>query len=144
MIRYTIIIVMLLSFMGFRSCDSHNIKVPLFTDCITLSDSITCIDKRLNNNRIDIIIDGIQALDALNFEQKEELINYFNTNRRVIIRNKEFNIPIVFIGYFRGYFLTPPEDRFMLEGFMDSKLQELEKYRKKCGKLQEGRMVCNN
>jgi hypothetical protein len=135
---------MLLSFMSFRSCDSHNIKVPLFEDCIMISTSITCVDKRLSNTKIDTIIDGIQALDALSVEDQDELINYFQKNRRRIIKRREFNIPFKYIGYFRGYFLTPPKDRFELEGFMDKNLQELEKYRRKCGDLQDGRMVCNN
>lgn len=144
MIRISIIILMLLSFMGFRSCDREYIKVPLFEDCILVTSSILCIDKRLSNIKIDQIIDGIQSMDSIPAIQKEELILYFDNNRRLIIRNKEFRISLDHIIYFRGYFLTNPIDRLTLQQFMDKNLQELEKYKRKCGDLRDGRMVCNN
>lgn len=140
MIRYTIIIVMLLSFVG---CNSVGIRPPLFEDCRMLTSSIFCVDKRLNNSRIDLTINYIQSQDILSIEQKDDLIAYFDDNRRNIILKKEFEIDFNYIGFFRGYNMTNPKDRLELENFMDEKLNELEKFRKKCGPYRDGRIICN-
>jgi hypothetical protein len=136
---------MLLSFCGFSSCENRDreLQPPLFEDCIILSDSITCIDKRLNNTFIDGIINTIQSNDSMSQELQTELINYFNFNRSAIIKNKQFNIGFRYIGYFRGYFTTNPNDRGLLETFMNKNLNQLEKFINRCGKYTEQRMICN-
>jgi hypothetical protein len=131
---------MLLSFAG---CNSVGIRPPAFEDCSILTNSIFCIDKRMNNSKVNSIIDYIESQDALDNIAKDELISYFNKNRKKIIKFKEFEIEFKHLGYFRGYFTTNPNDRFALESFMDKHLNELEKFRRRCGKYQEARMICN-
>lgn len=114
-------------------CQSTNIKPPKFEDCTLLSKAVFCVDHRLSTKRVDIIIEQILANRALTSVERDELINYFETNRRQIIKKKEFEISFAHLMFFRGYRMTNRSDSTELEKFMDGNLAELEKYRLKFG-----------
>ena len=142
-IKSIIVLIMLLSFMSFQGCSTTSgIKLQEIEDCMLLSSSVFCVDRRLNNDRLNTLIDNVQAMDALPDDMKLDLIQYFNDNRNTILKKKEYELKLRFLPYFRGYFLTNPVDKLNLQLEVDNLLKELEKYRKRCGALRQGQMVC--
>jgi hypothetical protein len=142
-IKSIAILIMLLFFMGFTSCSSRiGIKLPDVEDCMMLSKSVLCVDKRLDNIKINEIVNKIQTLDAIDEDAKLELIRFFRDNQAVIIKNKQFELNFKYLWFFRGYFLTSSSDRFILEKFIDDKFKELETYRQRCGNISQSRMTC--
>jgi len=144
LMRYSLILIMLLSLVGFTKCSrDQGIVLPEIEECMVLTSSVVCIDKEMSNDRINQIVNIIQSNDSIPDNDQLDLIKYFDYNREKIIKEREFEISFAYLGYFRGNFLTNPTDRFELEKSVDKYLKELEKYRRKCGELQAGQMVCD-
>jgi len=129
--------------MSFTKCGRFaTIKLPEAQDCILLSESIFCIDPRLDEISIRNITDFIKISESLDEDQKLDLIKYFEDNKEDIIKTKEFEIGLDHLGFFRGYFMTSPLDREELELSINDNLGELDKWRRKCGKYRTGRIIC--
>ena len=142
MIRNIFLVIAFLFLMSFKSCRYDYIEIPDFEECVVLSKSFYCIDKRLNSTSIDNISDYILLQDALDEVQKRELINYFQENREKILSEKSYEISLDNIGFFKGFLLTNPTDRINLEKFINNNLEELEKFRRRCGPYRSTRISC--
>ena len=108
-------------------------KIPNISECRFLSRSIFCTDKRLSNRGVDALIQYVQSQNSLSSAQKETLIRYFEENREQIVKTKEFEIQLAFSGFFRGYFLTTPEDEGALKNFVDERLLKLDRFIERYG-----------
>lgn len=102
--------------------------IPTIEECRFLTKSIFCSDPRLDNTKIDSVIQNISVIENLTEDQKESLIDYFNINRQEIIKKKEFEIELEYKGFFRGYLLIPIKDEKVIKDYMDDKLLELDRY----------------
>lgn len=127
----TIIILFVLLY--FVSCQSVKPDGLVFEDCLKLSNSVFCIDSRLNSNRIDLIVQRIKANSGLSEQAKIELIDYFAKNKDIIIKKKEFEFSDKYLPYFRGYTLIHPLDRNeIFKKYLDLQ-KENERLRRECG-----------
>lgn len=113
----------------------QHFTIPKIEECRFLSETIFCKDSRLNNSKVDKIIQSIDANQSLTESDKYELKDYFERNRKFIVKAKEFEISIEHKGFFRGYLLVPAEDEKLLKNFIDQKLRELDRYIDTYGKL---------
>jgi hypothetical protein len=116
----------------FASCQSVKPDIQ-FEDCVKLSKSIFCVDPRLDNKRVDLLVSRVSASGSLSLEQKNDLIAYFQSNRKTIISKKEFEVSEAFLAYFKGYTMIHPLDRNELFQKMIQLQKENELLRRNCG-----------
>jgi hypothetical protein len=114
------------------------IEIPKFNDCLILADSFFCIDERIDSEYIEDTIREIEINDNISSQNKAEMIEYFNSNKKEIIRTKEFTIPFKFIAFFRGHTTISPLDRASLEDFNTDLIDKYERLRVRCGRQNRG------
>lgn len=103
-------------------------SIPKIEECRFLSETIFCKDSRLTNSKLNQIIQSIDANQSIEEVDKEVLKDYFETNRKYIVKAKEFEISLEHKGFFRGYLLVPAQDEKELKNFIDDKLRLLDRY----------------
>lgn len=129
------VLILLLFLLGCNGADYSHSTVPEIEECRFLTRSIFCTDKRLNDRRVNNIIRSIENNQNLDLYQKRYLVDYFESNRSKIIKEKEFEIALADHAFFRGYFLTNPTDEASIENWMDERLRTLDKYINQFGRL---------
>lgn len=117
------------------SCNTTPIKLSEIEDCIFLTASIFCIDKRIESDaQIDRLKDRARKNTSLSEVEKLEIISYFDNEKAQIIESKSFELDIKYHKFFLGYYLNPPEDRAKIEKEVIDLLNELSQLRRTCKK----------